>query len=74
MGDHLEHPNFCLWDLAIVLPLTVSFGIALIIGCLTLVAGIAHFVFAFQTSSVDGFSLANIGEHALWSSCDLPCW
>jgi len=41
--------------LAIVLPLTVSFGIALIIGCLTLVAGIAHLVFAFQTRSIDGF-------------------
>ena len=41
--------------LAIVLPLTFSFGIALIIGCLVLVAGIAHFVFAFQTRSVDGF-------------------
>jgi uncharacterized membrane protein HdeD (DUF308 family) len=35
--------------LAIVLPLTVSFGIALIIGCLVLVAGIANLVFAFQT-------------------------
>ena len=41
--------------LAIVLPLTVSFGIALIIGCLTLVVGIAHLVFAFQTRSIDGF-------------------
>jgi len=41
--------------LAIILPLTFSFGIALIIGCLLLVAGIAHLVFAFQTRSVDGF-------------------
>ena len=41
--------------LAMVLPLTVSFGIALIIGCLVLVAGIAHLVFAFQTRSIDGF-------------------
>jgi uncharacterized membrane protein HdeD (DUF308 family) len=41
--------------LAITLPLTVSFGIALIIGCLVLVAGIAHLVFAFQTRSIDGF-------------------
>ena len=41
--------------LAIVLPLTVSFGIALIIGCLVLAAGIAHLVFAFQTRSIDGF-------------------
>jgi uncharacterized membrane protein HdeD (DUF308 family) len=41
--------------LAIVLPLTFSFGISLIIGCLVLVAGIAHFVFAFQARSVDGF-------------------
>jgi uncharacterized membrane protein HdeD (DUF308 family) len=41
--------------LAIVLPLTISFGIALIIGCLVLTAGIGHLVFAFQTRSVDGF-------------------
>lgn len=41
--------------LAMILPLTFSFGIALIIGCLILTAGIAHFVFAFQTRSVDGF-------------------
>jgi uncharacterized membrane protein HdeD (DUF308 family) len=41
--------------LAMILPLTFSFGIALIIGCLVLVAGIAHFVFAFQTRSIDGF-------------------
>ena len=41
--------------LAIILPLTFAFGIALIIGCLLLVAGIAHIVFAFQTHSVDGF-------------------
>jgi uncharacterized membrane protein HdeD (DUF308 family) len=41
--------------LAIVLPLTFSFGIALIIGCLVLVAGIAHLFFAFQTRTIDGF-------------------
>ena len=41
--------------LAIILPLTFSFGIALIIGCLILAAGIAHLVFAFHTRSVDGF-------------------
>src|SRR5215467_10090833 len=41
--------------LAIVFPLTASFGIALFIGCLILVAGIAHLVFAFQTWSIDGF-------------------
>jgi uncharacterized membrane protein HdeD (DUF308 family) len=41
--------------LAIILPLTFSFGIALIIGCLILTAGIAHFVFAFQTRNLDGF-------------------
>lgn len=41
--------------LAMILPLTFSFGIALIIGCLVLVAGVAHLVFAFQTRSVDGF-------------------
>jgi uncharacterized membrane protein HdeD (DUF308 family) len=41
--------------LAIVLPLTFSFGIAVIIGFLILVAGIAHLVFAFQTRSIGGF-------------------
>ena len=41
--------------LAIILPLTVSFGIALVIGCLVLAAGIAHLVFAFQARSIDGF-------------------
>jgi uncharacterized membrane protein HdeD (DUF308 family) len=40
--------------LAIILPLTFSFGIALIIGCLVLVAGIGHLLFAFQTRSIDG--------------------
>ena len=41
--------------LAVVLPLTVSFGIALIVGCLILAAGIGHLVFAFQTRTIDGF-------------------
>ena len=41
--------------LAIILPLTLSFGIALIIGCLVLVAAIAHLFFAFEARSVDGF-------------------
>jgi uncharacterized membrane protein HdeD (DUF308 family) len=41
--------------LAIILPLTFSFGIALIIGCLVLVAGIAHLFFAFDTRSIGGF-------------------
>jgi uncharacterized membrane protein HdeD (DUF308 family) len=41
--------------LAVILPLTFSFGIALIIGCLVLTAGIAHFAFAFHTRSLDGF-------------------
>jgi Uncharacterized conserved protein len=41
--------------LAFVLPLTVSFGIALIIGCLILAAGVGHLFFAFQTGSFDGF-------------------
>jgi len=41
--------------LAIILPLTFSFGIAVIIGCLVLVAGIAHLVFAFHARSVGGF-------------------
>lgn len=41
--------------LAIILSLTFSFGIAVIIGSLVLVAGIAHLVFAFHTRSFDGF-------------------
>ena len=41
--------------LAIILPLTVSFGIALIIGSLMLVGGIAHLVFAFHTRNIGGF-------------------
>ena len=41
--------------LAIILPLTISFGIALIIGCLILGAGIGHLFFAFDTRSVGGF-------------------
>ena len=41
--------------LAMVLPLTFSFGIALIIGCLVLVAAMAHLFFAFEARSVDGF-------------------
>jgi uncharacterized membrane protein HdeD (DUF308 family) len=41
--------------LAIILPLTISFGIALIIGSLILAAGIGHLFYAFQTRSVDGF-------------------
>src|SRR5262249_14261335 len=41
--------------LAIILPLTFSFGIALIIGCLVLVAAVAHLFFAFEARSVDGF-------------------
>lgn len=41
--------------LAIILPMTFSFGIALIIGCLVLVAAIAHLFFALETRSVDGF-------------------
>ncbi|HEY5992124.1 MAG TPA: DUF308 domain-containing protein [Candidatus Udaeobacter sp.] len=41
--------------LAIILPLTISFGISLVIGCLILVAGIAHLFFAFDTRSVGGF-------------------
>jgi uncharacterized membrane protein HdeD (DUF308 family) len=55
MGDRLEHRDFCLWDPRQILSLTFAFGIALIIGCLVLVAGIAHLVFAFQTRSIDGF-------------------
>jgi len=42
--------------LAMILPLTFSFGIALIIGRLVLVAGIAHLAFAFQTRPLLGLS------------------
>jgi len=41
--------------LAIILPLTVSFGIALVIGCSILAAGIGHLFFAFDTRSVGCF-------------------
>ncbi len=41
--------------LAIVLPATFSFGIAVIIGCLVLIGGLAHFVFAFDARSAGGF-------------------
>ncbi len=41
--------------LAMILPLTISFGIALVIGCLILAAGIGHLFFAFDTRSVGGF-------------------
>src|SRR6266511_5544977 len=41
--------------LAIILTLTFSFGIALIIGCLILAAGIGHLFFAFDARSVGGF-------------------
>ena len=41
--------------LAIILPLTISFGIALIIGCLIFAAGIGHLFFAFDTRSIGGF-------------------
>jgi len=41
--------------LAFVLPLTFSFAIALVIGFLLLVAGVAHLVFAFQTRGLGGF-------------------
>jgi uncharacterized membrane protein HdeD (DUF308 family) len=40
--------------LAIILPLTISFGIAVVIGCLILAAGIGHLFFAFETRSVCG--------------------
>jgi uncharacterized membrane protein HdeD (DUF308 family) len=41
--------------LAMILPLTFSFGIAITIGCIVLVAGIAHLVFAFDTRDFGGF-------------------
>jgi uncharacterized membrane protein HdeD (DUF308 family) len=41
--------------LAIVLPLTFSLGIAVFLGLVVLVAGMAHAVFAFQTQHIGGF-------------------
>jgi uncharacterized membrane protein HdeD (DUF308 family) len=41
--------------LAIILPITFSVGITIVIGCLVLVAGIGHFVFAFHTRGAGGF-------------------
>jgi uncharacterized membrane protein HdeD (DUF308 family) len=41
--------------LAIIFPLKISFGIALIIGYLILAAGITHLFYAFDTRSVGGF-------------------
>jgi uncharacterized membrane protein HdeD (DUF308 family) len=42
--------------LAVFLPLTFSFGMAVFIGSLAVIAGIAHFLFAFQGWSLSGFS------------------
>src|SRR6266496_4260632 len=41
--------------LAIIIPLTISFEIALVIGSLILAGGIGHLFFAFDTRSVGGF-------------------
>lgn len=41
--------------LAIILPLTFSFSIAVAIGFLVLIVGVAHLVFAFHTRSIGGF-------------------
>src|SRR5262249_13571709 len=41
--------------LSMILPLMFSFGIAIIIGSVVLVAGIAHLVFAFHTRNIGGF-------------------
>jgi len=41
--------------LAMILPLVFSFGIAMIIGSVVLVAGIGHLVFAFHMRSLGGF-------------------
>jgi len=41
--------------LAIILPVSFDIGITVVIGCLVLVAGIGHFVFAFHTRAVGGF-------------------
>ena len=43
--------------LAIILPLTFSFAIAFFIGSLAVIAGIAHFVFAFHGRNLGGFAL-----------------
>jgi uncharacterized membrane protein HdeD (DUF308 family) len=51
--------------LAIILPLTISFGIALVIGCLILVAGIAHLVFTFETRQHWWFSLVDTSERSI---------
>ena len=39
-----------------ILPLTFAFGIAFVIGCVLLVGGMTHFVFAFQTRGLGGFA------------------
>ena len=41
--------------LAMILPLTFAWGIALVIGGVLLIGGIGHFVFAFQTQGLGGF-------------------
>ena len=41
--------------LAIILPISFDVGIAIVIGCLTLAAGIGHFIFAFHTRGIGGF-------------------
>jgi uncharacterized membrane protein HdeD (DUF308 family) len=41
--------------LAIILPLTFSFAIAVAIGFLVLIAGVGHLVFAFHMRSIGGF-------------------
>ena len=41
--------------LAVILPVTFSVGISIIIGCLTLAAGLGHFIFAFHTRHIGGF-------------------
>jgi uncharacterized membrane protein HdeD (DUF308 family) len=41
--------------LAIAFPATFPVGIAIVLGCLILVAGIAHVIFAFHTRSIGGF-------------------
>ena len=41
--------------LAIAFPATFPAGIAIVLGCLILVAGIAHVIFAFHSRSIGGF-------------------
>ena len=50
MGDYFRQRNVCVCGiLAITLPVTFSVGLAILLGWLILVAGIAHVIFAFHS-------------------------